>query len=76
MEEDKTMTIGEIIQEVKVQLEEVTEALRNIESETEEEAWYMLESVLYDMKTNIGETYHYGGGTGWIYELYKLQRKK
>jgi hypothetical protein len=28
---------------------------------------------LYDMKNAVGEKWHYGGGTGWIYELYKLQ---
>lgn len=74
MEEEKVKTVKEIIEEVKVQLELFTEAIRNAEDEThEEDAWFMLDTALDDMKSSIGERYHYGGGTGWIYELYKIQ---
>jgi hypothetical protein len=74
MEEEKVKTVKEIIEEVKVQLELFTEAIRNAEDETyEEDAWFMLDEALGDMKSSIGERYTYGGGTGWIYELYKIQ---
>ena len=52
-------------------LDEMTEMLRNLESEEGEGAIYMLDDALYEMKNRVGEKYHYGGGTGWIYELYK-----
>jgi hypothetical protein len=71
MDEDKVKSVGEITQELKVLLEEMTEMVRNLESEDEEGAWFMLDTMLYDMKSSIGEKYNYGGGTGWIYELYK-----
>ncbi len=71
LEEDKAMSVGEITQELKALLEEMTEMVRNLESEDEEGAWFMLDTMLHDMKSSIGEKYHYGGGTGWIYELYK-----
>jgi len=74
LEEDKVMSVGEITQELKVLLEEMTEMVRNLESENEEEGWWMLDTMLHDMKSSIGEKYHYGGGTGWIYELYKIGR--
>jgi hypothetical protein len=74
MEAEKVKTVKEIIEEVKVQLELFTEAIRNAEDETyEEDAWFMLDSALDAMKSSIGERYTYGGGTGWIYELYKIQ---
>jgi hypothetical protein len=72
MEEDKVMSVGEIAQELKALLEEMTEMLRNLESEKGKGAIYMLDDALYEMKNAIGEMYGYGGGTGWIYELYKL----
>jgi hypothetical protein len=75
MEEDKVMSVGEIAQELKALLEEMTEMLRNLESEEGQGAIYMLDDALYDMKNAIGERYDYGGGSGWIYELYKLQRQ-
>ena len=74
MEAAKVKTVKEIIEEVKVQLELFAEAIRNAESETyEEDAWFMLDSALDEMKSSIGERYTYGGGTGWIYEMYKIQ---
>jgi hypothetical protein len=75
LEEDKVMSVGEIAQELRTLLDEMTEMLRNLESEKGKGAIYMLDDALYDMKNAIGETYGYGGGTGWIYELYKLQRQ-
>ena len=74
MEAEKVKTVKEIIEEVKVQLELFTEAIKNAENETyEEDAWFMLDSALDEMKSSIGETYTYGGGTGWIYEMHKIQ---
>ena len=74
MEAEKVKTVKEIIEEVKVQLELFTEAIRNAEDEThEEDAWFMLDSALDEMKSSIGERYTYGGGTGWIYEMHKIQ---
>lgn len=67
------MTVGEIIQQIKAQLEEFTEAIRNAESETDEEAWYMLDSALHDMDASIGENKLYGNSSGWIYELYRIK---
>jgi hypothetical protein len=75
LEEDKAMSVGEIANELKALLGEMTEMLRNLESEEGEGAIYMLDDALYEMKNAIGEKYGYGGGTGWIYELYKLQRQ-
>lgn len=75
MEEDKVMSVGEIAQELKALLEEMTEMLRNLESEEGEGAIYMLDEALYDMKNAIGEKYYHGGGSGWIHELYKLHRQ-
>ncbi len=75
LEEDKAMSVGEIAQELRTLLDEMTEMLRNLESEEGKGAIYMLEDALYDMKNAIGEQWYYGGGTGWIYELYKLQRQ-
>ena len=69
------MSVGEIANELKALLGEMTEMLRNLESEEGEGAIYMLDDALYEMKNAIGEKYGYGGGTGWIYELYKLQRQ-
>jgi hypothetical protein len=75
LEEDKVKSVGEIAQELKTLLDEMTEMLRNLESEEGEGAIYMLDDALYSMKSVIGERWDYGGGTGWIYELYKLQRQ-
>jgi hypothetical protein len=75
LEEDKAMSVGEIAQELRTLLDEMTEMLRNLESEKGKGAIYMLDDALYEMKNRIGEKWYYGGGTGWIYELYKLERQ-
>ena len=76
LEEDKAMSVGEIAQELRTLLDEMTEMLRNLESEEGKGAIYMLDDALYEMKNAIGEMYGYGGGTGWIYELYKLLQRQ
>ena len=70
------MSVGEIAQELRTLLDEMTEMLRNLESETGKGAIYMLDDALYEMKNSVGEMYGYGGGTGWIYELYKLLQRQ
>ena len=75
MEDEKVMTVKEALEGIRTALVEFEEILRNLESdlfyEGEQGGAMSLHDALHDLGVIIGDKYTYGGGHGFLYEMWK-----
>jgi len=78
MEDEKVMTAQEAIDGMRTVLAEFAVTLNNIESdlpyEGEEGGAMSVFDALKDLASIVGEKYDFGGGHGYIYEMWKAMR--
>lgn len=78
MEYEKVMTVKEAIEGMRTALAEFAVTLNNIESdlpyEGEEGGALSLFDALKDLSDIVGDKYDFGGGHGFIYEMFKAAR--
>ena len=78
MQDEKVMTVQEAINGMRTALAEFAVTLNNIESdlpyEGEEDGAGSLFDALKDFAEIVGEKYNFGGGHGYIYEMWKAMK--